>query len=167
MSAEILTIFTLQIFFGYIYHYIGLIVTIFLAGLLPGALFAEKLKQKGFKLLRLSDLLLALLLLVFLLCLQIIAEDLPLFFFFIFGLIASIICGFQFPVALAIQGKSNSSISRVFSADLIGAAVGSLLPSTVLIPTLGVFWTGISIAGVKLFSFFITGKLSPSGGQEG
>ena len=45
MGAEILVIFAFQIFFGYIYLQIGLIVTVFLAGLLPGALIVQHVKK--------------------------------------------------------------------------------------------------------------------------
>ena len=41
MGSEILVIFAFQIFFGYIYLQIGLIITVFLAGLLPGAVYGQ------------------------------------------------------------------------------------------------------------------------------
>jgi len=47
MGSEILVIFVYQILYGYIYVQIGLIVTIFLAGLMPGAMLGEKLRRGG------------------------------------------------------------------------------------------------------------------------
>ena len=47
MGSEILVIFAFQIFFGYIYFQIGLIVTVFLAGLLPGAWFGERMRYRS------------------------------------------------------------------------------------------------------------------------
>ncbi|MFC1830177.1 spermidine synthase [Thermodesulfobacteriota bacterium] len=47
MGCEILVIFAFQIFFGYIYLQIGLIITVFLAGLLPGAWFGDRLRRRA------------------------------------------------------------------------------------------------------------------------
>ena len=47
MGTEILVIFAFQIFFGYIYLQIGWIITVFLAGLLPGAVLGERLRSRG------------------------------------------------------------------------------------------------------------------------
>jgi spermidine synthase len=55
MGSEILIIFAFQIFYGYIYFQIGLIITVFLAGLLPGALLGDRLREGGKQILMLTD----------------------------------------------------------------------------------------------------------------
>ncbi len=47
MGFEILVIFAFQIYFGYIYLQIGIIITVFLAGLLPGAWLGNRLQAAG------------------------------------------------------------------------------------------------------------------------
>ncbi len=157
MGSEILVIFAFQIFFGYIYFQIGIIITVFLAGLLPGAVFGKKLADRGRRLLALSDGLLILLLGIFLAALITTAEHLPVIFFLLFGFIVSLICGFQFPVALRIRGDDNPAATRFFSADLIGAASGTLFTSVFLIPYFGILWATAGLIGLKLISLIISG----------
>jgi spermidine synthase len=157
MGSEILVIFAFQIFFGYIYFQIGIIITVFLAGLLPGAIFGNKLADRGTRLLALSDGLLILLLGIFLVALITVAERLPALFFLVFGFMVSLICGFQFPVALRIRGDDNPAATRFFSADLIGAASGTLFTSVFLIPYFGILWATAGLIGLKLMSLIVVG----------
>ena len=55
MGSEILVIFAFQIYFGYIYLQIGIIITVFLAGLLPGAWLGNRLHHRGKQILALTD----------------------------------------------------------------------------------------------------------------
>jgi spermidine synthase len=159
MGSEILVIFAFQIFFGYIYFQIGIIITVFLAGLLPGAIFGNKLADRGIRLLALSDGLLMLLLGIFLGALISIAEHLPALFFLLFGFTVSLICGFQFPVALRVRGDDNPAATRFFSADLIGAASGTLFTSVFLIPYFGILWATAGLIGLKLISLIVVGTV--------
>ncbi len=159
MGSEILVIFAFQIFFGYIYFQIGIIITVFLAGLLPGAIFGNKLADRGIRLLALSDGLLMLLLGIFLGALISIAEHLPALFFLLFGFTVSLICGFQFPVALRVRGDDNPAATRFFSADLIGAASGTLFTSLFLIPYFGILWATAGLIGLKLISLIVVGTV--------
>jgi spermidine synthase len=159
MGSEILVIFAFQIFFGYIYFQIGIIITVFLAGLLPGAVFGNKLAGRGLRLLALSDGLLMLLLGIFLAALIWIAEHLPAPFFLLFGFMVSLICGFQFPVALRVRGDDNPAATRFFSADLIGAAAGTLFTSVFLIPYFGILWAAAGLIGLKLISLILIGSV--------
>ena len=65
MGSEILVIFAFQILFGYIYLQIGLIVTVFLAGMLPGAVLGEAVRKYGKQLLVIADVVMIFLLSVF------------------------------------------------------------------------------------------------------
>jgi len=152
MGSEILVIFAFQIFFGYIYLKIGLIITVFLAGLLPGAWLATKLKRNEKKQLMFTDGLLIVLLAGFIFVLKFWAYDLPEIFFLSFGFTVSLACGFQFPVAFHLRGADNSAASKSFSADLIGAAAGTLLTSVMLLPFLGVFKTAAALIFLKILS---------------
>ena len=149
MGAEILVIFAFQIYFGYIYREIGLIITVFLAGLLPGAWLGSRVSGRGRRALVVTDLLLILLLAVFMVALHQGGDRLPAAFYLAFGFAVSLACGCQFPLVLGLGGGGNPTAVRAFSADLIGAACGTLVTSVVLIPWLGLFPAALFLVGVK------------------
>ena len=157
MGSEILVIFAFQIFFGYIYLQIGIIITVFLAGLLPGAWYGQRLRHWGKPILVLTEVLLIALLVLFILSITYLADRLPIAFYLTFGFMVSLACGFQFPVVLHLKGSDNQAAVRSFSADLIGAACGTLLTSVVLIPYAGILWTAGGLIGIKLVSLALIG----------
>jgi spermidine synthase len=155
MGSELLVIFAFQIFFGYIYIQIGLIVTVFLAGLLPGAWFGNRFRNRSKKTLALADGLLILLMGVLIVALQLGSYHLPVSFFLVYGFVISVICGFQFPVALYLRGGEAPAVTQTFSADLIGAAFGTLITNVVLIPYFGIIWAAGGLIGLKLLSLTV------------
>jgi len=155
MGSEILVIFAFQIFFGYIYFQIGLIVTVFLAGLLPGAWVGDRLRYRSKQTLALADGLLILLMVVLIVALRQGSYRLPVSFFLFYGFVVSLICGFQFPVALYLRGGDAPAVTQTFSADLIGAAFGTLITSVVLIPYFGIIWAAAGLIGLKMLSLVI------------
>lgn len=155
MGFEVLVIFAFQIYFGYIYLAIGLIVTVFLAGLLPGAWLGKRLCERGRRVLLATDLLLILLLAAFLLCLHLGEDRLPAIFYLASGFLVSLACGCQFPVALQLGGGGNPAAARAFSADLVGAACGTLATSVVLIPWFGLFPAILCLIALKAASLFL------------
>ena len=157
MGCEILVIFAFQVLFGYIYFQIGLIVTVFLAGLLPGAWIGSRLAPHTRRVLAGGDVMLALVLAVFVLVLFQGGTRLPTLFFLLFGLLVSLLCGFQFPVALELEGGHSRAVTRTFSADLLGAAAGTLVTSVVMIPYLGILWTAAGLILLKLTSLLVLG----------
>lgn len=157
MGSEILVIFAFQIFIGYIYLKIGVIVTIFLAGLLPGARLGQGFSARSRTFLPLSDLAMMLLIAAMLVALSIAGDRLSEWFYYISGFLISIMCGFQFPLALAQLGDTNRAASRMFAVDLIGAACGALIVSTLLIPLWGLVTTACVLIGIKSISFLMMG----------
>jgi spermidine synthase len=159
IGAEMVTIFTFQTLYGYIYLQIGVLVTVFLAGLLPGAWVGQRFSGNRRRALMAGDLLLCLLMVVFALLMAISQALLPTAALYAFGLAVSFWCGFQFPLALMIGGDSATAATQSFSADLMGAAIGVLLVSLVLVPFLGLLWTTLCLATMKLISFLIAGSI--------
>jgi len=155
MGAEVLVIFAFQIYFGYIYREIGLIVTVFLAGLLPGAWLGQRLSGRGRRVLMVTDFLLILLLAIFMLALNLGGDRLPVAFYLVFGFAVSLACGCQFPAVLQLGGGGNPAAARTFSADLIGAACGTLATSVVLIPWFGLFTATLCLIGLKSASLVL------------
>jgi spermidine synthase len=158
MGSEILVIFAFQIFFGYIYFQIGVIVTVFLAGLLPGALWGRRRAAHPRRVLILSDI--ALIGLLGATFAAVHAGDrLGQAFYLFLGFTISFACGMQLPAALRLRGDDGRAATGVFSADLIGAALGTLVTSTILIPYLGITGAIGVLMGLKLLSLLIAGSL--------
>jgi spermidine synthase len=155
MGSEVLVIFAFQIYFGYIYLQIGIIVTVFLAGLLPGAWLGQRLHLRGRRVLAITDIVLIVLPLLFVTALAAFGERLPADLYLVFGFGVSVACGFQFPVALYLRGGGGAAAARTFSADLMGAACGTLVTSIVLIPYFGIIWAAAALAGIKLISLLV------------
>lgn len=157
MGSELLVIFSFQIFFGFIYYQIGVIVTVFLAGLLPGAYTGTKARfsPSPFRWLRFSDSLIITLLLMFSGGIMIPALRNHILFYLIFGAMASFACGFQFPLALVSGKESPSAAGQAFGADLMGAAFGVLVTSMALIPFLGLVQSALILASLKCLSIFV------------
>ena len=161
MGSEILIIFAFQIFFGYIYFQIGIIVTVFLAGLLPGALWGRRLAARGRRVLILSDV--ALIALLGAAFAAVHAGDrLGQAFYLLLGFTVSFACGVQFPAALRLGGEGGRAVTGVFSADLIGAALGTLAMSTLLIPYLGITGAISALMGLKTLSLLTAVTLHES-----
>jgi spermidine synthase len=158
MGSEILIIFAFQIFFGYIYFQIGIIVTVFLAGILPGALWGRRLAARARRVLILSDMALIGLLGVTFAAVHA-GDNLGQVFYLFLGFMVSFACGVQFPAALRLRGDDGRAATGVFSADLIGAALGTLVTSTILIPYLGITGAIGVLMGLKLLSLLIAGTL--------
>ncbi len=155
MGAEILVIFAFQIFFGYIYLQIGLIVTVFLAGLLPGAILSDYLKKFATPFLITGEIVLTALMIVFLAGITRFPEFMTGSSFLVFGFFVSLVCGAQFPAALHLAGSGRPAAIRLFSADLMGAALGTLVTSIFLIPYVGILWTAVALIALKLISLTV------------
>jgi len=69
--------------------------------------------------------------------------------------VISLICGFQFPVALYLRGGDAPAVTRTFSADLIGAAFGTLITNVLLIPYFGIIWAAGGLIGLKMMSLMV------------
>jgi len=155
MGSEIIIIFVFEIFFGYIYFQIGMIVTVFLAGLMPGAFLGDRFSGHGIRLIGITDSLLIVLMAALVPVIWYGGDRLPVTVYLAFGFGVSLLCGFQFPVALALRGGGNSAVTRTFSADLIGAAVGILFTSVVLIPWFGIIWAVAGLIALKIISLLV------------
>lgn len=158
MGSEIVLIFAFQIFLGYIYAKIGMIVTAMLAGLLPGAWLGHRYGRQPLRMLLFSDLLIIVWLVLLALFLFVGGDHLPSGFFYAAAFSISVLCGFQVPLALVSLGDDNRAAARLFAVDLIGAAFGALMTSTLLIPYCGLGGTIAVLGSFKVISLLIVGE---------
>ncbi|KPK85875.1 MAG: hypothetical protein AMS27_06365 [Bacteroides sp. SM23_62_1] len=161
-SIELLLILTFQILYGYVYHYTGVIITVFMGGLALGAFYREKYIKTSiwsFMVIQVIIMTYALALpFVFLIFSRI---DLPGFLihliFAVLTLIISMATGLQFSLGSTIlKEKLSVRAASLYSSDLLGSAFGALLVSVLLIPLLGIINSALIIAAINLVSAGIT-----------
>lgn len=153
MGSEILTIFAFQTFVGYVYLKVGIIVTAFLAGLLPGAILGRRTKPKDPKQrIKTLEYLVIFLIILFALAIYQAGSSIPDGGYFLFGFCLSFVCGFQFSDILRYADDKSSRAASAFSADLVGAAFGALLTSTLLIPYTGLAGAAVVLILLKILS---------------
>jgi spermidine synthase len=152
---EIIIVLSFQIFYGYIYSKIGLILTLFMLGLAFGAFLIQKRtsqKRINFKNLTLIQFF-QVILVSFLLFLvlyfykisppEFLVECLLLLVITLSGIIG----GMEFTLAnhLFIEKKTTTKAGTGYSVDLFGSSLSSILASAILIPLLGIPTTLILI----------------------
>lgn len=155
MGVEMLIIFVYQVLFGYIYLKIGAIVTVILLGLLPGSIIGKANREGKWRHLAISEIILLALLVLFFLWLNLYKEGLHQLFFLVYCFIFSFFCGYQFPIVTNIIGENRSPAAGCIAADLAGAALGTVLIGTILIPLGGIHSAIIFLLLVKVSSFFL------------
>ena len=138
MGTEMLVVYLVQILFGYVYLKIGVIVTAFLFGLLPGAALGNRYKKIGRQALLYSEIILIAMLAAFFIWTLWVRVELNLWIFLLYGMAFSMVCGFQFPAVAHAIGEERSPAAGCLASDLAGAAVGTLLVGAVLIPMWGI-----------------------------
>jgi spermidine synthase len=174
-ALEVVLLLGYQTLYGSLYRQVGLVVTVFMAGLAAGAWWANRRMLWGgvaeprrwrhsamppyIRVLALLALAIAALSALFPVVLRQLghldaAIGTPLAgqgVVLLATFILAILVGGQFPLASAADpGEPAATASRLYTADLVGAALGALLVSTLLIPLLGVTVVCLLTAGLNL-----------------
>ncbi len=156
MGIELLVVFLYQIRFGYIYYKLGLIITSFMVGLAVGGLIGTKLanRVKG-KSILLSRIQLIMVIYSFLAPSVLIRLAPGEWAYFPFVLIGGLFVGCEFPLASSIYLRSAREPGRaagvIYAADLIGATIGALLMSLLILPLFGLT-IGCMLIGLSCIS---------------
>jgi spermidine synthase len=164
MVLQVVIMFCFQVFFGYLYYRLGLILTSFMIGLALGAslMNANAGRVSDSKLLFLRIQILLAVYPVFLaVCFLFLARGAHLgqIMFGILPAVAGLLGGAQFPLAAKIALTRSNSIGRVagylYGIDLLGSCVGAVLASAVLIPILGVVGTCLLVFVANSAALFV------------
>jgi spermidine synthase len=170
MAADLVIVFAFQTLYGYVYHWIGLLVAAFMAGLSLGGLLATRRLAKVRK--ERSVLLgLELALVAYWLLLPVILRALysPVAHtmaptaiqggLLLLNAVAGFLVGSQFPLAnkmwLAGRRDQRGTAGVLYACDLVGAFFGSVAVSVVLIPVLGMVETCILVLALKAGSLLL------------
>ena len=174
MTADLVIIFAFQSLYGYVYHWIGLFITAFMAGLSLGGWMMtrnlDRLKDERRTLLWLEIaflfywvLVAAILNLLFAPFAGTLAFPVTLGILLLFNAIGGFLVGAQFPLAnrmlLRDQGGSSSSFGFLYASDLFGAFLSSIAVSVILMPVLGLAKTCLLAAILKLGSSLLVASL--------
>jgi spermidine synthase len=164
---EVVVLLGFQILYGSVYHRIGLIVTMFMLGLGIGAfLMNRSLARRRRRDLALLELAIAIIAACVPGCLAalaslgsdpaaVIAGQTTIY---LLTLSVAVLVGLVFPLAakLDFQGVAATA-SRVYTADYLGAALGALLVSTLLVPLIGVTGVCLLAAGLNVVGGVVVG----------
>jgi len=161
-ALEVVLLVGFQILYGCVYHRVGLIVTMFMLGLGIGSwtmnrMLARRTRRDLAKL-ELAIAVFAALVPVALVALGRIGDaaagavasqaGIPLL-----ALALAVLVGLEFPLAgKAAFTSVSATAARLYTADYLGAALGALLVSTLLIPVMGVVAVCLLAAGLNLLS---------------
>ena len=155
-ATELLILAAFQVIYGYVYYFVGLIITLFMIGLAIGSFFGKKynsLANKKHLIINQFIIIIFLASLPFLILLSSNFEEnyiISIVFLCILMILMSFLIGMQFSIGTLIQKESITEISsRSFSSDLLGGALGALLVSAVMFPTLGLINTFLIVSAIN------------------
>ncbi|MBE0431889.1 hypothetical protein IBX73_00335 [candidate division WOR-3 bacterium] len=141
ISAEVLLIVLFQVFYGYVYGWIGAIVACYMLGLACGVLIylrRPRLKERPVdNLMRVGFSLTAYFALVIVLALLRPPQINVIIVILVFA--AGLLGGMHFPLSVAALERQRAGV--VYGVDLIGSSMGALVTAMVLIPVLGIVQT--------------------------
>jgi spermidine synthase len=166
-SFEIIIIMAFQIIYGYVYHTIGIIISVFMAGLAIGAIFRNRfmhiIHRRNYMLIQLmiatfAFLLPAAILLMKKFSIHTFAIQAG---FIILMLLIAFLVGILFSMATILKKADFSkTAASVYSIDLAGSALGALFTAVLLIPILGLinYSLVLGVLNILAISTFILKK---------
>jgi len=162
MTIETIVILVYQSFFGYLYQEIGLVLTSFMLGLAAGGSIVNYMIGKGR---RPPVIYVEIGIVAFCVGFAILIHPLLILSsmpgtsfiskiaLLTLSALSGMLVGAQFPLSAAVVLSKSDRLSKVagslYGWDLVGAVVGSLMTSIVLVPLVGVVATCISLASLK------------------
>ncbi len=161
-SLEMILILALQVFLGYIYQWVGMIIMITMLGLSTGAIISLKITRvhllKTYLFLQVILAVFSLVLTFFLLWLNhlSLAEGMLQLFLFLSAFLVSLMVGAEYGLALRLSGPSPvDAVAKNYAADLFGAALGAFLTCVFLFPLFGLIPTGFILFSLNLISLVL------------
>lgn len=162
ISLEVLIILGFQAIYGYAYYQLALIMSGFMIGLTLGSWLSLKTKQAkkaNFRRFKKFQIILTCYPMIIAAVLSALSQNTlsafsiqVIFLLLIVGV--GLIGGYQFPLAnyliFDVHQKIERSGGLLYASDLFGSVIGALITSTILIPILGLVYTGIVFSMINL-----------------
>ena len=162
MVYEVVSLIAFQVLYGYLYYKIAIIIAAFMAGLALGGNYMNKIMEnKGrelFAKIEFSIVLYSLFLPFMFIEISSHLRDLQLIsveiLFPLLMVIAGFLVGLEFPLAnkiyLSKEGKIAQTAGTIYASDLLGACLGAIFSSAILIPLIGITNVCILVAILNL-----------------
>ncbi len=158
-ALEVVLLAGFQILYGSVYQRVGLIVTVFMAGLAVGAWAANRRGAWGRRALVATEFAVAGFAVLLPFALSAVGRIAPVAGIWGEGAVAiltgalGVLVGLEFPLAARAEFDAVApTASRLYTADLLGACAGAMLVSTLLIPLVGVLGVCLIAAGANVIS---------------
>ncbi|MFA5118018.1 MAG: hypothetical protein WC695_04090 [Candidatus Omnitrophota bacterium] len=164
MLLNLILIFTFQVYYGFIYQWIGILVAVFMAGAAMGSFVMTRESEsleRSLGLMRFFEgaVLMFSLLLAFILKENFMNRGTAYMSFLTLFLVSGILVGAEFPLACRLFLKSSEQASMagsvLYFVDLAGGWAAGLLGGIFFLPILGVFKSCVLLALLKLSSLVL------------
>ena len=181
MALEIVLLYTFQTLYGYVYSMVGLVIGVFMFGLVVGSLAMNRRLGRlraagrtgpGLPTVAALDLALAVFaagLLVGVGLLRRWSADVPVqvVTFALVG-VSGLLGGLVFPLAAAVSlrekgSRTGRAAGAIDAADHLGGCVGALVTGTVLVPVLGLAGACLTVVAMKVLSAGLAGVACRAG----
>ncbi len=159
MSMTVILLYSFQVMCGYLYEWIGVLTAAFIGGLAIGGAVGvlTGASKKAFMLTEAILVLLPLAVLVFLSCCGSLSPDSARWLVLIVALASGSATGLEFPIAASVLTRAGADASTVASRlqvrDQLGACMGAVLAGVVLVPAMGIYWSLVFLAALKVCTF--------------
>jgi len=164
LSLEILFIFVFQIFYGYIYHYIALLIALIMLGMAIGNWKALQKIKKGQ--VNIDFLTKIYFLLILLCCFFWFSVKFSYDLWLIAPFLAGILIGYEFPLTnflfLKKQKRTEQKTGIIYATDLIGSCLGVILTPLFLLPFFGLMQTIFFLIGLNILAIIVLHSLKTS-----
>jgi len=160
MLMSLILIFGFQVVYGYLYHMIGMLIGIFMAGSAAGSIFVtNRLGRIKNSLGLLVGLEISVLLFSSAVPLILLLMKSCTWIFSCLFFTAGALVGMEFPLASSMYSDKEAALGEtagvLYAADLIGGWFAGILGGVVFLPVLGLFQTCMIIVILKLSSIFL------------
>ncbi len=160
-AAEVSLLIAFQVIFGYVYLFLGIIITVFMAGLTIGSLLSKNCRGDNvMKLVKRVQLLSGIFLVALAVMLPLVKgvqhDVLIRWLFSVAMLLVAVLVGYQYGVIVCGSKKNaGRAVASAYSSDLVGSALGSLLVVVYILPVFGLTMTLLLLGGFHFLTLFI------------
>jgi spermidine synthase len=173
MMLNLAILFTFQTLYGYLYYQIGLLITLFMAGIAFSSYFItrrlERIRKDASLFLRTELMIIGFsLILPFVLSIPSHTLEKPVAYILLYmtfltmSFLCGVLVGLQFPLATKIylrfsskEGTLGQTAGLLYGADLFGGFFGGLFGGVLLLPILGLKESCFTMAIIKVSSFIL------------
>lgn len=156
MMFDLLLIFAFQSIYGYVFYWIGLLVTSFMTGAVVGAMSVSRVKNHLDIFLKVETGVMLYSLVIFVaLKLMPGIGDVPLkALFLLLSFISGLVTGAQFPLASEMHNSMSLSgkAGILYASDLLGGWLGGIAGGVVILPVIGLFGSCVITSLLKVIS---------------